>query len=150
MPMSKFGPGTIVFDPQGTAAAFECQVKSGGVAHAYEEVQEAVNYLGAGCQSAAVEERTDSLQFDIDHDLYSGGMYSFCLANDLQAVEFEYTPDTATGTTTPASWSGSVIVKLPDGVQGDEVGSFLSGSVEWVQAVAGTGGNFTFTPAADA
>ena len=149
MPMSKFGPGTIVFDPEGTATAFECQVKSGGVEHSYEEVQEAVNYLGVDCQSAAVEERTDSLTFDIDHDLYATGLYQFCITNDLKAVAFEYTPDTGTGTATPASWAGSVIVKLPDGVQGDEVGSFLSGSVEWVQAVAGPSGNFVFTAASD-
>lgn len=149
MPMSKFGPGTLTMNPQGTADTFECQVTGGGVVHSYEEVQEQKDYLGAGCQEAARTERTDALQFDIDHDLYAGGLYYFSLQNDRTAVDFEYVPDTGMGSATPASWTGTVEVRLPDGVQGDEVGAFLSGSIEWTQSIAGDSGNFTFTPAAD-
>jgi len=150
MPMSKFGPGTLTLNPQGSAESFECQVRSGGVNHTYEEVQEAVDYLGDGCQEPAVEERTDSLTFDIDHDLYATGLYAFTVNNDRQTADFSYVPDTTTGAATAASWTGTIVVKLPDGVQGDEVGAFLSGAIEWTQAVSGDSGNFVFTPAADA
>lgn len=150
MGMSKFGPGTLTLDPAGTGHSFECQIVSGGVTHSYEETQAGVDYLGDGCQSEAQEARIDSLTFTVDHGLYATDLYAFCIDNDLQPVAFEYVPDTNTGTVTPAKWAGTVRVKLPDGVQGDEVGGFLSGSVEWVQAVSGSAGNFAFTAASDA
>jgi hypothetical protein len=129
-------------DPSGTAASFECQVRSFTVSHAYEETAEAVRYLGDGCESPAVQERTDSISFDIDHALDATGLYQWALTNDLQAVEFEYVPNTGIGSATPASWTGTVIVTVP-GVEASERGSRLTGTVEWTGA-----GMFTFTPAA--
>lgn len=151
MPISRFGPGTLTLTPDGGGApgSFECQIKGGGVNHSYEEVSAAVEYLGDGCTEAAVSARTDSLTFDVDHDLSATGLYAFCIANDLGTVAFEYVPDSTRGATTPASWSGSIVCQLPDGVQGSESGGLLSGSVEWTQAVAGAAGNFVFTAAVD-
>ena len=149
MPISRFGPGQLSLTPTGGGAAvqFECQIKGGGVSHAYEETAAEQAYLGADCVEPAKQARTDSLSFDIDHSLDDSGLYAFCLNNDLQPVDFVYTPDTANGETTPASWSGTVLCTLPDGVQGSESGGLLSGSVEWAQSVSGTAGNFTFTAA---
>ena len=151
MPISRFGPGTLTLTPTGggTGTGYECQVKSGGVAHSYEEISAAVEYLGDGCSQPAVQQRSDSISFDIDHDLYETGLYAFCLANDLAEIDFVYTPDVSHGATTPASWSGTVLCTLPDGVQGSESGGLLSGAVEWTQSVAGRAGNFLFTAAVD-
>ena len=138
MPIHTFGPGTLTMDPSGTAVGFECQVRTFTVSHAYEETQEAVRYLGDGCESAAVQERTDAISFDIDHSLSVEGLYSWALVHDLQPVAFEYVPNTGIG----AKWTGTVIVTVP-GVEASERGSRLTGSVEWTGA-----GMFDFTPAA--
>lgn len=140
MPIHTFGPGTLTMDPEGTAASFECQVRTFSVQHAYEETQEAVRYLGDGCESPSVQERGDSLSFDIDHALDAEGLYQWALTNDLQAVAFEYVPNT--GGTTPAKWTGTVTVTVP-GVEASGRGARLTGTVEW----AGVG-QFHFTPAA--
>ena len=92
MPIHTFGPGTLTMDPEGTAASFECQVRSFTVSHTYEETQEAVRYLGDGCESAAVQERQDSISFDIDHSLSVEGLYSWALAHDLQPVDVRVRP----------------------------------------------------------
>jgi len=148
--IAQFGPGTLTLTPDGGAAAsFECQVKSGGVQHAYETQRDAVSYLGAGCESSALQVRSDSLTFDVDHDLMAAGLYQFLVTNDRDPVDFTWTPQTDYGTATAASWSGTVTATLPDGVTGDEYGSLLSGSVTWTQSVAGDSGNFTFTAGAD-
>ena len=143
MAIHKFGPGTLVLDPAGTAVNFECQVKSFTVAHEYEEIAEEVKYLGADCVEPATQERGDSIAFDIDHDLSATGLYAWALNNDLQTVAFEYVPNTTMGTVTPAKWAGSVVVTVPN-AEADEYGARLAGTVEW----AGVGA-FTFTPAAD-
>jgi hypothetical protein len=139
MAIHTFGPGTLTLDPAGTAASFECQVKSFTVTHEYNETAERVEYLGAGCVSEAVQTRADSLSFDIDHALDATGLYKYCLDNDLQTVAFEYVPNTSD--TTPAQWAGEVTITVPP-VEGSEYGARLSGSVSW----AGVG-QFTFTAA---
>jgi len=149
--IATFGPGTLMLTPDGGGPEnFECQVKAGGVQHAYETSRESVQYLGAGCESGSSQSRTDSLTFDVDHDLMSSGLYNWLLTNDRQAVSFTWTPQTDYGSATAASWSGTVTALLPDQVTGDEYGSLLSGTVTWSQAVAGDSGNFTFTAGADA
>ena len=89
-----------------------------------------------------MQERRDSISFDIDHSLDATGLYQWALTNDLQPVEFEYVPNTGIGAETPASWTGTVIVTVP-GVEASERGSRLTGTVEWTGA-----GTFAFTAAA--
>ena len=150
MPISRFGPGTITLTPTaGGPVSFECQVKSGGVNHSYEETSAEQRYLGDGCTEPARQARVDTLSFDIDHVLDTTGLYYFCVSHDLEVVDFVYVPDTSTGATTPASWSGAVVLTLPDGVQGSETGGLLGGAVEWTQAVSGAAGNFVFTAAVE-
>ena len=140
MPITTFGPGTLTMDPEGDAVGFECQVRTFTVQHAYEETQEAVRYLGDGCESPSVQERGDSIAFDIDHALDAEGLYQYAISNDLEPHTFQYVPNT--GGTTPAQWTGTVTVTVPN-VEASGRGARLTGSVEWTGV-----GPFQFTPAA--
>lgn len=139
---TKFGPGTLTLDPAGNLTGqagpmeISCQVSSGGVTHEYEDTDDPQTVL-CGDSTEGNTERRDGLTFDHLADLTASGVYAFLLANDLQACEFEYVPNTASG----ATWAGSVQLRLPDGVQADEFGSPLSGSVTWPGV-----GVFAFTP----
>jgi hypothetical protein len=142
-----FGPGEFtVTAVGGSAYPFACQVKGIEITSDYEEISEEVVYLGgreAGCYEPAVQERTDTISVEIDHDLTAVGLYQFCQTYDLQEADFVYTPNTGMGTSVAASWTGRVVVTSPN-VNADEYGARIDGTVEW----AGIG-KFTFTPAED-
>jgi hypothetical protein len=142
-----FGPGEFtVTAVGGSAYPFACQVKGIEITSDYEEISEEVVYLGgreAGCYEPAVQERTDSISVEIDHDLTAVGLYQFCQTYDLQEADFVYTPNTGMGTSVAASWTGRVVVTSPN-VNADEFGARIDGTIEW----AGLG-KFTFTPAED-
>lgn len=137
MAWTKFGPGTVNFTvAAGTPMEFSQEVKGGGITHEYQEVGEATTYLN-GVTDPASMVRGDTLSLECDFDLGSAGFYAFLFTNDLVDATVEYTPSSATA----ASWSGTVRLRLPDGVTADEFGAKFSGTVE-LQFV----GSAAFTP----
>jgi hypothetical protein len=128
MAATKFGPGTVTFTvvtPPGTAASFEQEAKGGGITHEYEDIGESVVYLD-GSSTPVSATRADTLSLDCDFNLGAAGFYKFLFDNDLQQATAEFTPETAVG----AKWAGTVQLRLPGEVTGEEFGALLTGTVE--------------------
>ena len=126
MAWTTFGPGTLTYTiDAGTPTSFAQETKGGGIEHEYTEVGEDTTYLD-GTEDPATEVRADHYTADCDFDLGAAGFYKFLYDNDLADAEVEFTPNTAAG----ANWSGTVRLKLPDGVKGEKFGSKMSGTVK--------------------
>lgn len=136
MPKTPFGPGTITLTVDSTPLDFAAEVKGGGVTHAYTEAGDPTTYLDGSAEAAGAS-RGDGLEFEIDNDLTTVGLYAFLDAHDLEDATFVYTPNTAAA----ASWSGTVQLRMPDGVKGENYGAKIAGTVKWSGV-----GKFTFTP----
>ena len=133
------GPGSITV---GAAPLEFCaEVIGVQIQHEYEEVGETTTRL-CGDQVPGTETRIDSVTAELNNDVSTEGLYAYLMANDLTDQPFEYTPNTELGETTPATWTGTVRVKLPESIGADEYASPIAGSIEW-QFV----GHVVFTPA---
>lgn len=132
--VTPLGDGTVTVGE--TPLDFSCEVVGAKITHEYEEITEERTRL-CGTVIPAQEQRGDGFTADLENDLTAAGLYSYLQTNDLQAVPFNFVPNTASG----ASWDGTVVLKLPSDVGADEYGEPIVSSVEW-QAV----GTFTFTP----
>ena len=136
--ITKLGPGTLVLgDPDGDD--FAAEFTGVTITHEYEETQESITMLSGDVLPAA-EKRSDGISGDCMNDLSAAGLYAFCQTNDMQPVPIVYTPNTAGGT----SWTGTVVVKLPDEIGTDTFGNPLASSIEW-SAV----GPLVFAPESD-
>lgn len=123
------GPATISLTVNSTASNFECQVKTWSLTTDYEEIAEEVQYLGDGCFEPAAEEGSETLTFEMDHDLTATGYNFWAYTNELQIADVEIVPNINMGTVTPASFTGQVVVKRPS-VDSGEYGARVSGTVE--------------------
>lgn len=130
------GPGTLTFGT-GTPSDFAGEVLGASITHDYEEVGESRTMLD-GTPRAASKRRNDGLKVSVENDLTAAGLYQYLSDNDLQEVEFTFTPNTAAG----AKWIGTVVATLPSEVGADEYGTPIVSDAE----LAGVG-EFTFTPA---
>ena len=92
----------------------------------------------------ASESRTDGFTANLENDLYATGLYSYLQQNDLTEQPFVFTPNAGVGSTTAASWTGTVTVKLPATIGADEFGTPIASDIEW-KAV----GKLSYAPAAD-
>lgn len=141
--ITKLGPGKITI---GTAPFdFSCEVRGGAVTHDYDTEDPETMLCGDVVSGKAT--RTDGLTFQLYNDLTDTGLYAYLIAHDLESVDFEYTPNTDTtnaggDTITPAKWSGTVRLTLPDEVGADEYGANIESEVEWEGV-----GHFTFAAA---
>ena len=135
------GPGTLELGD--TPDDFSCEVVGAQVTHEYEEITEQRTRL-CGDVIPAAEERTDGFTASLENDLSGAGLYNYLLTNDLTAVTFKFVPNTAVGSTTPASWDGTVTLKAPSTIGSDEFGAPIVSDVEWTAV-----GKFAYTAASD-
>jgi hypothetical protein len=131
------GPGTVTIDVGDTPLDFSAEVKGAKIMHSYDETSDAVTYLD-GSQSPATQQRTDGFAASLDNNLTAAGLYQFLVTNDLAEAQITFTPNTGAG----ATWSGSVILTLPDEIGTDDMGTPIASEVDW-SAI----GTFTYTPA---
>lgn len=136
------GPGVLNLGD--TPDDFACEVVGASITHEYEETTEQRTRL-CGDVIPAAEERRDGFSANIENDLHAAGLYNFLQTNDLKQVDFEFIPSSQVGSANPASWTGTIVCKLPSSIGADDYGAPIASSVEW-DAV----GPLAFTPAQDA
>jgi hypothetical protein len=124
MAWTKFGPGTVIYTVDAAPVDFSIEVKGGGIKHAYNDVGEAITYLD-GTTDPAGAQRVDSVSLICDFDFGAAGYYAFLEAHDLEDVQIEFTPSSASG----ASWAGTVRLRLPESASAESFGAKIGGTV---------------------
>ena len=123
--ITKLGPGTVTVGEEDFAA----EVTGATITHEYEETQESITML-SGDVLPASETRNDGFAADCMNNMTAAGLYAYCQDNDMQVVDFAFVPNTTAGAT-PASWTGKVVIKLPEEIGTDTFGNPLASSIEW-------------------
>ena len=142
--VTALGPGVVTV---GTSPLdFSCEVVGASITHEYEETNERRVRL-CGDAVEASEERTDGFTANLENDLMAAGLYAFLQANDLTVQDFSFIPNSGVGATTPAEWTGQVVVRLPSSIGADEFGSPIASDIEW--KASGAPATFAFTPGSD-
>lgn len=131
------GPCTILIGTPGTE--FSGEFKNVKLTHSYEEIGEARTMLD-GTERPPTEKRTDGVTGDVENDLTAAGLYQYLYTNDLTQTDIVITQ-----TTSGASWTGQIKLKLPADIGADEFGSPIVSAVEWTGV-----GTFAFTAAGGA
>ena len=142
--VTPLGPGLITIGS--SPLDFSCEVVGASITHEYEETSERRVRL-CGDAIEASEQRVDGFTCSVENDLLAGALYDYLQTNDLTVQPLEFTPNTGVGTTTPAKWAGSVVVRLPGSIGADEYGSPIASEVEW--KAAGNPAVFTWTAGSD-
>ena len=123
----------------GSAVDFAGELKNVYITHAYEAVGEKRTMLDSTIRLPA-DERTDGVRADVENDLTAAGLYALLHNNDLAEADL-----VLTHVNSGASWTGSVILKLPADIGSDEYSNPIVSSIEW--AAAGDTARFTFAAA---
>ena len=125
MAVTRLGAGTVQFtfaDP-GTPEVFSCEVSSMAIGHGYVEQDRTAVLCDETPPPVDRVRDNDSVTLGLINDLTATGLYSRLLAHDLEDAEVTLTPNDLAG----ASWTGTVIVTLPEeigaGAWGDEIAS---------------------------
>lgn len=134
--VTNLGPGTVTVGA--TPLDFSCEVIGAKITHEYEETTESRTRL-CGDEVPASTTRSDGFTAELENDLSAAGLYAYLQGHDLDTVDFEFTPNTAAG----ASWTGTVVLRLPSEIGADEFGAPIASSIEWPAV-----GVFTFAPVA--
>lgn len=119
-----------------TPSDFSGEVLGATVTHEYEDVGEARTMLD-GTVRPAGQKRIDGFTASVENDLTASGLYNFLVTNDGTEQAFVFTPNTVDG----ASWTGTMVCRLPGDIGADEYGSPIVGEIELVAV-----GNLNFTP----
>jgi hypothetical protein len=121
-----WGPGTFTLKVgAGTAVDYSDECMSFAVNHTYTDVGQARRPLSGIPRAANANRDPDSVTIGLETDLTTSGLYAFLHTNDLAEAELDYTPSTAD----TASWAGTVILRLPETVDGPEYGAPLTAQV---------------------
>lgn len=140
--VTSLGPGTVTVGS--SPLDFSCEVVGAKITHTYEEASAQTRRL-CGDTVAAAESRTDGFTADVENDLTAAGLYKYLQDNDLTAQPFSFVPNSTVGSSVPAEWTGTVVVKLPSDIGADEFGAPIASSIQWTAV-----GPLAFTAAENA
>jgi hypothetical protein len=122
--VTPLGPGTVTIGS--TPLDFSCEVIGAKVTHEYEETTESRTRL-CGDAVPAVTSRADGFTAELENDLSAAGLYAYLQTHDMESAPFVFTPNTSDG----ASWTGTVVLRLPSEIGADEFGAPIASSIEW-------------------
>ena len=141
MAVVRLGAGTVTFtfaDP-GTPEDFSCEVSSMAIGHAYVEQDRTAVLCDENPPPVDRVRDNDTVTLGLINDLTATGLYHQLVAHDLEDATVTLTPNTAAG----ASWTGTIIVTLPEEIGADAWGDEIASEVELLAR-----GQLTPTPAA--